>query len=142
MLCPATLRDLRELLAAKKRKREPLRFRAEGVVQASMRPRDARAFEHLRALLRSNRDFGRASERLDALEHALRKRSGLGLPLPNEVIQNPDRSLALFWDGGVSVRAFREGLAYLIGGSAGKPGKGVTLELVEALTLRARFQAP
>lgn len=135
----ATVRDLREFLAAKRRKREPVMFHAIAVVQASARPRDARAFRALRMALRQNRDFERASERLDALEREVVRRGAPELPLPAEVVQNSDRSLSLFWPGGVSVRCFPEGIAFLIGGTAGRPGRGIQRELLEALALRSRI---
>jgi hypothetical protein len=135
----ATWADFREFVAAKKRKREPLRWNPKGVVRASSCPKTVQDFERLRGLLRLNRDFGRASERLDALEHALAKQSSIGLPLPSEVIQNEDRSLTLCF-GGITVRLYPDGVGTLLGGTAGHFERGITRTTLEALALKSRIQ--
>lgn len=135
----ATVRDLRDFLAAKKRKREPVRITGNGAGEATYVPRHAAGFENFRAALRRVGPWGRASERVDALEHALRARHAVGLPLPRKVIQNGDRSLTLFWEG-FSVRCFVDSTCSLIGGTAGVPAKRITKELLDALAFQARLQ--
>jgi len=139
MILMQSLRDLREFLAAKKRKREPVVWRVDGVGEASYKPRHATGFANFRAALRGAGHWGQASEGVDRLDRALRKRHGVGLPLPNEVIQNADRSLSLFWEG-LMVRCFRDGFVSLIGGTAGVPAKKITTELLDALAFQARIQ--
>lgn len=135
-----TIRDMREYVAAKRRKREPLRFVAKGAGCADYAPRDRLGFSRIRGSLRGVGDWGRASERIDSLEHALRKRTGATLPLPRRLVQNEDRSLSLFYDE-LSVRAFPDGVAFLVGGSGGHLSQGVKPELLEALAFRARLQS-
>jgi hypothetical protein len=134
-----TYRDFREFLEAKKRKREPLRWRARGATEATYVPRSASGFARFRAELRGVGDWGQASERVDSLEHALRARSGSGLPLPRKVIQNSDRSLSLFWTGAM-VRCLPDGFVSLIGGVDGAQAKSVTPELLDLLAFQARIQ--
>jgi hypothetical protein len=135
----ATWRDFREFLAAKKRKREPIRFHAKGVGESEFRPRDARAFERWRATCRGVGDWGRASERIDALEHALQSRHACGLPLPRKVIQNDDCSITLFWEG-LLVRCFVDGVFTSIGGARGIKAKAVTREVLDLLAFQKRIQ--
>lgn len=135
----STFRELRDFLAAKRLKREPLRWLAKGAGAAKYIPRHAEGFENFRIALRGVGDFGKASERLDALEHALRRRHGVGLPLPRKILQNEDRSITLFWDG-CMVRCFVDGFVSTIGGVAGAPARNVTTELLDALALQSRIQ--
>lgn len=134
-----TFRDLKEFLAAKKRKGEPVRRIAKGVAAASYIPRHAQGFANFRAALRGVGDFGQASERLDGLEHGLLKRHGIGLPLPRKVIQNADRSLSVFWEGAM-VRCLTDGFVSLIGGTAGVPARAITPQLLDLLAFQARIQ--
>jgi hypothetical protein len=134
-----TWRDFREFLEAKKRKREPLRFVAKPVASARYEPTSDAGFARFRQALRGVADFGRASERLDALEHALRARHGCGLPLPRKVIQNSDRSLTLFWNE-LMVRCFVDKFFGTIGGSDGVIVTKATNDLLDALAFQARIQ--
>jgi hypothetical protein len=139
MLGIHSFRDLREFLAAKKRKREPLALKMRAAAAASYIPRSAQGFERFRQALRGVGDWGGASERVDALERDLRARHACGLPLPTEVIQNEDRSLSVFWQG-IMVRCFPDGFVSLLGGTAGVPARKVTRELLDALAFQARIQ--
>ena len=135
-----TYREFREFLAAKKRKREPIRWNAKGTGAASYVPRNARGFTAFRASLRGVGDWGTASERLDALEHALRLRHQVPLPLPRKVMQNDDRSISVFWEGAM-VRCLPDGFVSLIGGTGGVPAKRITTELLDLLAFASRIQA-
>lgn len=132
-------RDFREFLAAKKRKREPVRWLAKGGAAAEYVPRAPQGFSNFRAALRGVADWGRASERLDGLERALRRRHAVGLPLPRKVVQNEDRSLTLFWRE-LSVRCFEDRICAFIGGPKGTPIEGVTSDLLDALAFQSRIQ--
>lgn len=134
-----TWRDFREFVAAKKRKREPIRLTARGGGAASYRPSSSVGFARFRAALRGVGDWGRASERLDALEHAVFCRHRVTLPMPRKVLQNEDGSLSLFWQG-VTVRCFVDQTTVLIGGTAGIPSKTITTELLDMLAFQARIQ--
>jgi hypothetical protein len=134
-----TIRDAVDFIAAKKRKREPIVWNVKGAAAASYVPKGAAGFERFRAALRGVGHWGRASDRVDALEHALRRRHGVGFPLPNEVIQNADSSLSLFWEG-VMVRCFPDGFVSLIGGTAGVPSRTITNELLDTLAFQVRIQ--
>jgi hypothetical protein len=134
-----TLRDVRDFIAAKKRKREPIIWNVRGAAAASYVPKGQPGFERFRAALRGVGHWGRASEGLDRLESELRKRHAVGFPLPNEVIQNDDSSLSLFWEG-VMVRCFTDGFVSLIGGAAGIPARKITRELLDALAFQVRIQ--
>jgi hypothetical protein len=134
----STYRDFREFLAAKKRKREPLRIVAKPIGCAIYRPSGARGFANFRAALRGVGDWGQASERLDQLEHALRARHQIGLPLPRKVMQNEDRSLSVFWTGAM-VRCLPDGFVSLIGGTEGIPAKAITRELLDLLAFQMRI---
>lgn len=136
----STYREFREFLEAKKRKREPLRFIARGATEAVYIPRHAQGFANFRAALRGASDWGQASERADALEAALRRRRGTGLPLPRKVMQNEDRSLSFFWTGAMA-RCLPDGFVSLIGGTDGIPARKVTTELLDLLAFQARIQS-
>lgn len=131
-----TLRDLREFIAAKKRKREPLRFSAKGVSESTYIPRHAEGFSNFRAALRLS-DFGRASEHVDRVAAALWRRHGVGLPLPRKVLQNADYSVTLFWEG-LTLRAFPEGVASMTDGK--QPTRGITTEILDMLAFQTRMQ--
>jgi hypothetical protein len=137
-LVTATLRDLREFIESKKRKREPLQWVVKAAAQATYHPADRASFASFRQRLRDSRDFARASERLDKLERDLRKRDAV-LPLPNEAVQNEDRSITLHYRG-LCVRAFPDDIAALYGGTAGHLERGVNRALVEALVIIDREQ--
>jgi hypothetical protein len=134
-----TWRDFREFVAAKRRKREPIRFKAHPVGAASYRPSSQQGFANFRAALRGVGDWGKASERVDSLEDALRRRHACRLPLPRKVIQNSDRSLTMFWQG-VTVRFLVDGVSVLTGGVSGVPSAGVTTELLDMLAFQVRIQ--
>lgn len=134
-----TVRDLREFLEAKKRKREPIRLRARAGTAASYVPTSHRGFQRFRGALALVPDWGRASEQLDALELALQRRNGVVLPLPRRVLQNEDRSLTLFWEG-ITVRCFGDAFMSLIGGTSGVPATKISNELLDALGFQARIQ--
>lgn len=135
----STYREFREFLAAKKRKREPLRWRGTGAAEAMYRPSSHEGLANFRAALRRVDDWGQASERLDRIEHALRARSGHGFPLPHKVMQNSDRSLSVFWEGAM-IRCLPDGVVSLIGGVGGIHSKGVSTELLDLLAFRARIE--
>lgn len=135
-----SIRDLREFIAAKKRKREPIRWSARGATAAAYVPQSARGFANFCAALRLAADWGQASERLDELAHALRARHACELPTPRKVLQNSDRSLTLFWQG-LTVRAFPDqGITVLLGGTTGAPVRGVTTDVLDMLAFQARLQ--
>lgn len=135
------IRDFREFLAAKRRKREPIHWNARGATEAVYRPSDARGFDNFRQALRGVSDWGQASERVDALADALRRRHGCPLPLPRKVVQNSDRSLTFFWEG-LTLRAFPDRIASLIGGTSGRQVAGVAIEILDMLAFQARIQGP
>lgn len=144
MLTPLihTWRDFREFVAAKKRKREPIRWRVRPVAEAIYEPRHPQGFANFREALRGVTPWGEASEGLDALDHALVKRHAVGLPLPRKVMQNSDRSLSLWWGPNehLMVRCFPDRFFGLIGGAKGAPTSKVTTELLDALALQQRIQ--
>lgn len=129
-----TLRELREFIAAKRRKREPLRFAAKGVAESTYIPRHAQGFANFRAALRMS-DFGQASEQLDRLGAALFRRHAVELPLPRKLIQNADYSITVFWEG-LTIRAFPDGVVTLTDGK--NPTRGVSTELLDMLGFQAR----
>ncbi len=138
----ATVRDFRDFLAAKKRKREPLRWNANGVGVAIYTPRHRQGFANFRAALRGVGHWGLASEGLDRLETALRKRHQIGLPLPRKVMQNEDRSISVWWGGDehLMARCFTDRFFSLIGGAKGAPSQKVTTDFLDALALQSRIQ--
>lgn len=138
-LVNATPRDLREFLDAKKRKREPVIRRAFGQASAVHRPSSATGFTRFRFALRAVADWGQASERVDSLERELQKRAGVRLPTPTKVIQNPDRSISLFWEGAMA-RLFVDGVFTLIGGFKGKQASTITPEFLDILAFQKRIQ--
>lgn len=133
-------RDVREFVEAKRRKREPIFWHGNGVTEASCEPRSLADFVSLRAGLRGSLDFGRSSERVDALESALMRRHNVGLPKPRKVMQNTDRSLTIWWEG-IMVRCFRDGFVSLIGGASGKPARRVTVELLDMLAFARKVMS-
>jgi hypothetical protein len=132
-------REFREFLEAKKRKREPILRSARGRAEASYEPRSFAGFQRFRAALRGVGDWGQASERLDALEMALQKRHGVVLPVPRRIMQNEDRSVAVFWTGAM-VRCLPDGFISMIGGAEGVKARSVTRELIDLLGFQARIQ--
>jgi len=136
----ASFRDLREFVAAKRKRGEKLRIRGKGAARAMVRIQGASHFASLRSALRASPWFGGAQERLDALDRQLRSRHGVPLPVPEEVLQDEDCSVSCFW-GGVSVRSHADGFVSLIGGTAGHAERSVTPQLLGALALKSRMQA-
>jgi len=136
MLLVQTLRDLREFIAAKRRKREPLRFIAKGAAEFTYVPQTDRGFANFRAALRQS-DFGQASEQLDGVAAALRRRHATELPLPRKLLQNADYSITVFWDG-LTIRAFPDGVVTLTDGK--NPTRGVSNELLDMLGFQARIK--
>ncbi len=130
------VRDVRDFVAAKRRKREPIRLNVRGVTRSPCKPKSLADFVNLRSGLRRSAHFGRASEHLDRLEHEIRARWGHGFPLPEEVVQESDCSIWIAW-GGVTVRAFPGFLGSVIGGTAGEIKKGITPALLDAIHARA-----
>jgi hypothetical protein len=133
-------REFREFLEAKKRRGEKLRIIVRPVAKARYIPSSPRGFQNFRAACRGVGDWCLASERLDALEDALKRRHMVGLPLPRKVIQNEDRSLTLFWHE-ASARCFVDGFMSTIGGSAGVPATKITNEFLDLLAFQARIQS-
>ena len=134
----ASLRDLRDFIAAKRRKREPLRWSAKGAAAATYIPREARGFANFREALRLSSDWSQAAEKIDALATALARRHSCDLPLPRKVIQNSDRSITLFW-AQLTVRAFPDQLTAMIGGSSGEPVRGITSDILDMLAFQAKI---
>lgn len=134
-----TLRDLREFISAKKRKREPIRWDVRGTSSAAYVPRDHRGFTNFRAALRGVGDWGQASERVDSLADALRRKHACELPLPRKVFQNHDRSLTFLWES-ITVRVYTDRFTAMIGGVKGKPVTNVTPEILDMLGFLAKVQ--
>lgn len=139
LVSEAEYRDFLAFREAKKRKRERIKITARGGAAASYRPSSARGFQNFRGALRGVGDWGQASERVDALEDALRRRHVVGLPLPRKVLQNEDRSLTLFWEG-VCVRLLPDGVSWRVGGVAGVAVLHVNNELLDLLAFQAKIQ--
>jgi hypothetical protein len=135
----ANPRDAREFVEAKRRKREPIHWHAQGVTEACCKPRTLADFTALRAGLRGAPDFGHASERLDSLEVALFRRHMVKLPNPRKVMQNSDRSLTIWWGNGIMVRAFTDKFFSLLGGAKGIPAPTITTDLLDALAAHQRI---
>lgn len=134
----ASIRDLRDFLQAKRSKREPIFLTGRGVARASYHPSTRRQFEVFRERLRRSQDFAHASECIDSLERELRARCA-PLPVPNEMVQNEDRSITLHYSG-LCVRAMPDFVATLVGGTDGHLERGVTPALLGALTIVWRNQ--
>lgn len=134
-----TIRDFREFLAAKKRKREPLRCVARGASAATYVPQSEQGFANFRAALRGVGDWGQASERVDGLADALHRRHGCALPLPRKVFQNPDRSLTFLWEG-ITVRVYPDRFTAMLGGMKGKPVTAITAEILDMLGFQAKLR--
>lgn len=134
---PASERDVREFLGYKKRRGEPVRVDIDMAAQASAVISDRIQFASIRQSLRAILQFGRASERLDALEHELRLRRGIALPLPDRLMQNADGTLGLVWPG-ITVAANVDALVWLIGGPTGSQGEGLAPALVDSLAHLAK----
>jgi hypothetical protein len=130
-------RDIREFIDAKRIKREPIFVRASARGAGTWHPSNIQSFRVHLAGLRGAGDWGRAVERVDALDSALFRRHASHLPLPNSVIQNADSSLTLAWDGAL-VRAFPDALVVLIGGLP--HAKQVTTVLLDALGMLAKMR--
>ncbi len=134
-----TYREFREFLAAKERKREGIRWKAHAPSEATYVPKGAQGFARFRAVLRDVSDWAAASEHVDSLAAALRRRHQCDLPLPRKVVQNTDCSLTVFWEA-LTVRAFPDGLVSIVGGTTGAPIKGATNEILDMLAFQARLQ--
>lgn len=135
----STVRDLREFLEAKRRKREPIVWNVKGAACATLVPPDRLTFTTHMAQLAMGHDFGRACERFTRLCAELRRRHAVGVPLPRKVMQNSDRSLSFFWEG-ISVQCREDGFVSCIGGTAGMVATKITRELLDALAFQVRIQ--
>lgn len=139
----ANPRDAREFIEAKRRKREPIRFIVDGAAEASFVPKSAADFSDFRSRLIGAPDWGRASERIEALEFELKMRTSHSLPCPSRVIQNEDSSVSIFWEARkakVMVRCFVDKFFSMIGGMDGPKSVAVTTELLDALAVIHRIQ--
>ena len=134
------VREFREFREAKRIKREPIRVNLRGVQRSHCRPRSLAQVDRLRQGLRENPDYARASEQLDRLESALRCRWQHGFPLPEDFVQETDRSLWMSWGGGLTVRAFPDFLGSVVGGTAGEIKRGITDTLLDALHMASRIR--
>lgn len=134
------VREFREFRAAKARKREPIRLTGRAVQRSVCHPRSMAQVAALREQLRGIDDYGAASEQLDRLEHALRQKWAHGFPLPEDFVQEADRSLWMSWGNGLTVRAFPDFIGSVVGGTAGEIKKGVTPTLLDALHLASRIR--
>lgn len=134
-------RDVREFVTSKRRKREPIRWQVDGAAEAVCCPSTMADFEGLRAGLRASQDFGRASERLDALEHALFARHLTRFSKPRKIVQNADLSLTLWWGDEIMIRCFVNGMVSLVGGAKGMVAKAITSELLDALAFAGKIHA-
>lgn len=133
-------REVREFLAAKKSKREPLRFEGHGQAAADFVPRSAANFANFRQRLIGATDWGHASERIEQLEHELIRRHGHGLPVPRKVIQNSNRSISLMFRDGLAV-CHADGVVTVIGkGNEARRTVGITPEFLGLLHMQTRLQ--
>jgi hypothetical protein len=134
------VREFRAFREAKRIKREPLVWSARAVQRSHCRPRALSDVDALRSDLRENADYARASEQLDRLEAALRHRWQHGFPLPEDFVQESDRSLWMSWGNGLTVRAFPDFLGSVVGGTAGEIKRGITGTLLDALHMASRIR--
>lgn len=134
------VREFRAFREAKRIKREQIRFNLRGVQRSHCRPRRMADVTSLRAQLRQNADYARAAEQLDRLEDALRRRWQHGFPLPEDFVQETDRSLWMSWGNGLTVRAFPDFLGSVVGGTAGEIKRGITDTLLDAIHMAARIR--
>ncbi len=132
----AQFRDVRDFLQAKKIKREPVRAVVDRASSTTCSFSSERDYRDLRGELKRNRDFGRASEQLDKLELAYVRRYGAAFPTPRSLVQNPDRSLAAMF-GKLTIRAYPDSIAWLLGGTAGHYETGIKPMLLEAIRMKA-----
>lgn len=135
---PATERDVHEFLGFKKRRGEPVNVEVNVGAQASGVVFSRPELERLRGALRENPSFARASERLDDMEHALRKRRGVPFPLPVELKQGADGTLGLVWRG-ITAAANVDGIVSIVVGADGKEDHcvGPNPEVLDALAALA-----
>lgn len=104
------------------------------------------AFNSLRRMLEVNQHFNGAAEMLARVEGALKCTTGLDLPLPRKLFQNPDSSLGVAWDGlflmlttkGIGWRFQAQGEPRYVGDA---DTHGPPLEIIEALAHLARMAA-
>lgn len=134
------VREYREFREAKRIKREPLRLKLSGVQRSTCHPKSQGELDGLREQLRGIGDYGGASEQLDKLEDALRRRWSHGFPLPEDFVQEADRSLWMSWGNGLTVRAFPDFLGSVVGGTAGEVKRGITDTLLDALHMASRIR--
>lgn len=134
------VREFREFREAKRIRREPIRVNLRGVQRSVCKPRSMGDVTSLRARLRENPDYARASEQMDRLESALRRRWQHGFPLPEDVVQESDRSLWMSWGNGLTVRAFPDFIGSCVGGTAGEVKRGITDTLLDALHMASRIR--
>lgn len=161
----ASARDVHEFVAAKRNKGEPIvltggpaiaeakqmldristeqgapcvpvKLKGKAEASATLRPHSEAHWAGFLLRLRENPSFGRACEFVEALHRAFRARHHCTPPIPSEVTQQADGSLALHYtpDGGtLTILAHPAGLAGLIGGTQGRVEQGCTPVLLDAL---------
>lgn len=102
-----SLEDAEEFLGAKRRRGEPVSVQINRGGRATAAIGSTNAFEDLRARLREEPAFGRASEALDRLEREVVRT--IPFPRPDQVLQAETGEIGLAW---------REGLKVMVGGDA------------------------
>lgn len=131
----ATDQDVHEFIAAKQARGEKPNVDVNRGARATAVIVDRAQFSVLRRRLRESKNFGRASERIDALERELWGRRKLPLPLPERIEQEADGALGFVWRG-LTVAADRDNiLALRVPGAP--PLIGIVPELVDALAALA-----
>lgn len=139
LLTDITTEKLREGQMRARQQQRRFGIRIDGMT-AHAKIKSAEQFIGLLRMLRQNAHFAPAVVELEKLQAELKRRRGVGLPVPEDVWQRPDPALVVAW-GGVSAIAYQGGIASLVGGTGGTPMKGLTEDLLNALAMKARMQA-
>lgn len=95
----ATAQEVHEFVRAKQSRGELVNYDLVRGARADGRVRTRGQLALLRAQLRENPAFARASEQIDRFEAALIRRRGIPLPLPVQLKQETDGTLGLVWPG-------------------------------------------
>lgn len=144
------VRDIRDYREAKRSRGDNRKARVtiDGQAAASFEPETYRHFDRYLGALAQSRDAHRAVARLFELEHALMRRNSVPLPKPRLVEQKIDPQhgvcVAVFWGpegAGITLMATDNEIVSLIGGTAGKPLRGVKRDLLDALALQSKLSA-
>lgn len=138
----ANPREVREFVAAKRRRGERIRATLKGVAEAVCLPPSGAAARAYLDRLRAAPHWGEHLRQLDELERAFGRVHARPLPAPRKIRLNADVSLTLHFRSPdahrtIMLRIYERGAVAIIGGSLGATSRDLlSPEVIRALSIQ------